>query len=200
MDEKAPSSKSVYTARRRQSAAALSACTEAMTATPHCMLWRIAPISSGLPSSSKSTTSGARHRIACKMPSALPQPDSTSQPCRVSSPESSPRSSTTATRSPAPFTGSASCRARSRSRLVFPHAGSPAMSRLCGRPSENRERISSSAHPSCGRAIRRQSEVMRRNDRTCPSCVTVSPATPQRQPLAARINPCRSSSSCACTA
>ena len=193
--EKAPSSKSSRTAFRRHKASLSGACIEAITATPQRRPCRMASISFVPPSSSNSTTSGDKQRIACMIPAGLGQPVSTSQLCDVSRPANSPRSSTTATRKPFPFTGSESCRARSRSKLVLPLAGSPHISKLRGQSFTYNSRTSSLAQPGCSRAMRKHRPVTLRNERTCPSCVTMSPAMPHRQPFSARTKPCCSSPS-----
>ena len=174
---------------------------DAMAVTPANSPAVTASTSSSLPSSSKSRTSGARHRTACPMPAGFGQCRRTSQFCSEDcpgdsgTPESSPRSSMTETRYRRPVSPWESWRARSRKRLLFPLEGSPQSSALCICPRLSiRPLAKAAAQPGWGRATRMHKEVIPRIETICPFSTTTVPATPARQPFRVLTYPCRSSS------
>ncbi len=170
-------------------------CKDATTATPACAQAATAACSRASPSSSNTTTCGAKHRTACKMPLAFGYPRSTSHPSSPSTPLSSPRSSTTATRT----RRAANEVAISRNKLVLPLDGSPTISVLCTPSAAYSSGSNVAAQPVCARGKRTHSEVICRTPQTHSPSSTAVPAIPTRIPPATAIYPCRSSSSCAYT-
>lgn len=166
-----------------------------MTATPVRVQSSSSTTSCPSPSSSNRITCGARQRTACRIPSGLGYPRSTSQPGRPPAPAISPRSSTTATRS----RRAASCPASARSRVVLPLDGSPTSRALRTAPSAVSSGSSPSALPGQRRGKRIHSAVTCPTVRIPPSPDTAVPAIPTRMPPATAKKPCRSSSSWAYT-